>query len=575
MTAAVSPLSVPGFHRLAVRVLLAGIGLGVGIVVLVPHGAWSATALNILNVVASALAARYCLRRAPIEQARGRGWRLMGVAALAQAVYQAAPVVQLIATGFLPTFPGPADWLSLAVLPLVGAGMFQWHVGPLTRAERLRTGLDATLFAGSVFFLVWQVALAEVVASSGISRYGHAVLMGGFLLIAGDLGIVVYLVARRTARLAGPLGWLFAFLLTGTVANLLIMLLGLRGRYYTGHPSDVMVTLSLVMLALAPLSPRPVATAPAAERGESNAALLLPYLPVAGAVLAGSYRLMVPGPGQTALAWMAGVLLTILLVRQFLGLRDVMELTRTLERKVAERTAALEQSRAALEQAQRLEAVGRMAGGTAHDFNNLLHAIQSWADILAATVPADAPHREAVDEITATTQRAQALTRQLLTFASRQPVSPVGVDLNAFTREAAPLLARLAGERVRLDLRPDATRSMVRADPAQLEQLLTNLTVNARDAMPQGGTLTIATRDGAPDPVVRLTVADTGTGMDPQVAEHIFEPFFTTKAPGRGSGIGLATCYGIASRAGGRITVITERGSGTMFTVELPLMEGA
>ncbi|MGH2934684.1 MAG: PAS domain S-box protein [Gaiellaceae bacterium] len=236
-----------------------------------------------------------------------------------------------------------------------------------------------------------------------------------------------------------------------------------------------------------------------------------------------------------------------------------------------------------LRRAQRMEAVGQLAGGVAHDFNNLLTAIVSYCDLAAGSLPenADERVRSSIDGIRGAADRASDLTRQLLAFGRRQVLELEPVDVNAVIAEHASMLARLIGEdvEVRLALDPDA--STVTMDKGQLVQVLMNLAANARDAMPSGGTLTIETEnvelDRAPTttgavsgPHVLVAVSDTGTGIDAETTRRIFEPFFTTKDPGKGTGLGLSTVLGIVEQSGGRVSVYSEPGFGTTFKVYLP-----
>jgi len=237
-----------------------------------------------------------------------------------------------------------------------------------------------------------------------------------------------------------------------------------------------------------------------------------------------------------------------------------------------------------LRQTQKLAAVGQLAGGIAHDFNNLLTAILGSTELLlASTSPAD-PRREDVQEIGRAAHRAAALVRQLLTFSRKQVMQPRLVNLNAIVREMGGMLRRVVGERIRLRLDLDPALGCVTADPGQLEQVIANFGVNARDAMPDGGSLAISTAnasgpviagaagEGFPPgtPLVALIVSDTGTGMDEHVLAHLFEPFFTTKELGRGTGLGLATVYGIVRQSGGQIQVASRPNEGSTFTVYFP-----
>ncbi len=223
-------------------------------------------------------------------------------------------------------------------------------------------------------------------------------------------------------------------------------------------------------------------------------------------------------------------------------------------------------------QAQKMDAIGRLAGGIAHDFNNLLTVVLGNADLLDAHLPSGPEATELLDELRGAGERAAGLVRQLLTFSRRQPSRPEVVDLNEVIVGLAGMLRRLLGERVSVATNPSPTPVRVKVDRGKLEQVLVNLAVNARDAMPGGGTLAINTSlfTGADGRVVCLEVSDTGTGMSDEVRAKIFEPFFTTKGPDKGTGLGLATVFGIVKQAGGDIVVDSALGRGTTFRVELP-----
>ena len=237
-----------------------------------------------------------------------------------------------------------------------------------------------------------------------------------------------------------------------------------------------------------------------------------------------------------------------------------------------------------LRQSQKMDSLGRLAGGVAHDFNNLLTVIRGYADVLSGELSAEDPRLAEVREIRRAADRATSLTRQLLAMSRRQVLVPREVDLNLLVQEMERMLRRVIGEDIRIVTQPGRELGWVRADPGQLEQVLLNLAVNARDAMPAGGTLTIGTtrielphNDEACNPAgvpagdyVILQVADTGVGMTAEVVSKVFEPFFTTKPVGEGTGLGLSTVYGIVQQSNGFVTVESEPGNGTSFRVFLP-----
>jgi signal transduction histidine kinase len=288
----------------------------------------------------------------------------------------------------------------------------------------------------------------------------------------------------------------------------------------------------------------------------------------------------------------------------------LLEMNSSLEATVAERTRELEDAhRRALKdqavrerlqaqaerermenrlhQSQRLESLGQLAGGVAHDFNNLLAVILNCASFVAEATAGNDSVRADVEQIRTAAERAAQLTRQLLIFGRRDKVKLEALDLNVVVADVQSLLARSIGEYVTLVVQPAASLPAVRADRGQIEQVLINLAVNARDAMPDGGTLTIepgVTQLGEdyallhpevrPGHYVELSVSDTGVGMSPEVATRIFEPFFTTKPQGKGTGLGLATVHGVVTDAGGSISVHSEQGTGTTFRAFFPAAEG-
>jgi signal transduction histidine kinase/CheY-like chemotaxis protein len=261
----------------------------------------------------------------------------------------------------------------------------------------------------------------------------------------------------------------------------------------------------------------------------------------------------------------------------FIRMRASLESTQQEQKQLEER----------LRQAHKMEAVGRLAGGVAHDFNNLLTIIRGNSDLLKDREGADAFHQKCVEQIQKASGRAVSMTRQLLAFSRMQVLQPRVIDLNGVVAELGKMIPRLIGEHIEYSFSPDPNLASVKADPGQIEQVILNLAANARDAMPRGGKLSVLTtmvlvdeveaakrQPMTPGRYILLSVSDTGHGMDEATKAHIFEPFFTTKELGKGTGLGLATVYGVVKQSGGFIWVNSSIGAGTTFEIYLPQAAG-
>jgi signal transduction histidine kinase len=283
------------------------------------------------------------------------------------------------------------------------------------------------------------------------------------------------------------------------------------------------------------------------------------------------------GPFGIFPMWFTQIVLHVFLMLVSLSGQTLAAVIAEREEATARRFALEEE----LRHAQKMEAVGRLAGGIAHDFNNLLTAIIGYAEILMVSFEARDERRAEAEQIKRAAERAAELTRQLLSFSRPKTLQPQVVDLNLTVQRVEPMLRRVISEDIVLTISARAPNASVRVDPGQIEQVLMNLVVNARDAMPNGGRLTVETgqttleKDALPPQAkatdyVTVSVTDTGSGMSPEVRARIFEPYFTTKELGKGTGLGLSTVYGIVQQSGGFIHVYSEIGKGTTFRVCLP-----
>ncbi len=313
---------------------------------------------------------------------------------------------------------------------------------------------------------------------------------------------------------------------------------------------------------------------------DANALMEKAYLAISsGTIFELDYRIV---QGNGVIRWVASVGRT-----KYSASQEPLQVVGTVQDITARKQAAAEQEKleTQLRQAQKLESIGRLAGGVAHDFNNLLTVMAGYTHIAQSRLTADDPLQKTLAHIQRANERAAKLTHQLLAFSRKQMLAPAALDLNALTKNLQHMLARLIGEDITLSTRLQPTLWLITADASQIEQVIINLVVNARDAMPTGGHLTIETNnldiddeylsrhlhlDVPVGPAVSLTVSDTGHGMNDEIKAHIFEPFFTTKEAGKGTGLGLATVYGIIKQSGGDIVVHSKPGTGALFQLIFP-----
>ncbi|HEX9010386.1 MAG TPA: HAMP domain-containing sensor histidine kinase [Holophagaceae bacterium] len=534
--------------------------------------------IDLLNTAVFAHAAALLGARARKEPLAGAGWRLIGLGMAAQASAQAWAAFILIGSGRHPAFPSWLEGLSFLSLGLTITGLLAWPLASGPGSERLRKGMDGLGIALSTFFIGWFFALGPRFSSADPGSFpSRVVLVVFFLANATILGIGVYLGARQPGRYRGPLGWILGGFGLSLVQVTLQVPLSLRGRYHLGHPLDLLVLLAGLFILLAPLSPRPLEPGPAPEaetRDPSIPALLLPILPAAtalafafGALVLAPHRLDPPVIGL-------GILLASLgLLRALLALRDLQRLSTFLEARVKERTQSLEAAQDLLLRTERLNTVAVLGAGMAHDLKNLLGVVRLRADLLAEHLHAVEPglHPDIEGLVRASTQ-AESMLLDLLSVGRGQGGAPMPMDLGQRVGQLGTLLRAALPPAIRLTVDLPSRPTLIESQPGRVDQMVVNLVLNARDAMPEGGLLRLRvglTTEGD-RPMAELAISDTGMGIPEAMQTRIFEPFFTTKAPGRGTGLGLASVAQAVADLHGTLSLASEPGRGSTFTLRFP-----
>jgi len=531
--------------------------------------------LNLLNTAVFLLAALTALDRARREPAARKGWRFLAAAAMAQFCTQALALAFLLRHGAPPPFPSTGEVFAFLSLGLVIASLLAWPLASASGSERLRKGLDGLALGVAAFFIAWFFALGPLFRGSASRPLDRLVMAAFFLLNATILGTGAYLGARQPSRFRGPLGWIFAAFLLSLLQVTLQVPLSLAGRYYLGHPLDLLVLVAGLCILFAPLAPQPIQAGPSPEdeaRDPSLAALVLPLLPAATALpFALGVLFLAPERMDRQLLAM-GILLTFLgLFRGLLALRDLQRLSTALETRVQERTQSLEAAQELLLKTERLNGVAILGAGLAHDLKNLLGVVRLRSELLGARLPAslEEAHRD-LEGLQDAAARAESLTADLMAFGRDAEDAPIPVDLALRVRLLHPLLRATLPTSIDLVVDLPETPAAIFSQPGRLDQLVVNLVLNARDAMPAGGTLRLGVARRHRESLVELTVEDTGVGISPDLQSRIFEPFFTTKAPGRGTGLGLASVQQTVRQLGGTLFLASAPGQGTTFTLRFP-----
>lgn len=557
---------------------LAGYGLlGLGLLLLPPTP--RSTGLNLLNTAVFIHAGVLACLRGRGDGSERWGWRVIGVGILSQAVNQAWATLHLLRLGVPPPFPGWGDLFSLLSLALIEGGLLAWPLASTSRYERLRKGIDGLGAALAIFLLSWTLALDPLFHRGGASALERGMQVTFFLLNALILGTCAYLGARSPSRFRGPLGWISLGFVVSELQVTLQVPLTLSGAYHLGHPLDLLVLGSILLIFLAPLAPQALEPGgpPAAEiTDRSLLALWLPMLPALSALGLVTYGLMVrPDLLDGLVVGLAAALAGLGLLRGVLALRDLQRLSQVLESRVEARTRDLVDMQQAMLRTERMNAMAVLGAGMAHDLNNALATVRTCAELaLARLQDGHPPETRDLDHILVAADQSAALTRRLMAYGHAQEVTPTQLCLREELAHLETILRMLLGRHINLRLELGAVQVPVRGTRHQIEQILVNLVANARDAMPQGGDIFIrlSLAMAAGQPIARVEVEDTGEGMTPEVQAQIFNPFFTTKAPGRGTGLGLASVRQLMHDLGGTLAVASQPGVGTTFVLRFPLL---
>lgn len=507
----------------------------------------------------------------------GLGWKLFSLSLLGHALIQVARVSTFIGHPLPHAWQGASILLQvLGSLLLVGT-LLSWHLAPKTRFDRLRHGLDGLLFALAVFFILWGLVLGPAFLSDRFPMLDRFIWLTTFLVYDLLLGMAMFFGLTEPSRLRGPLGWLAAAFLLASLHNFKWLLDVLSGNPVFHFPLGPLVFAIPLAYLGAVLSPLPVAPEPR-EGGQSRIVHLLPYIPVLGATTLGVWLLVTgSGPGhRLILVWLALGLVVLLLVRQYLAIRDISTLSNHLESRVVERTEALEKVQAILLRTERMNSMATLGAGLAHDMNNLLNAIQSRAELVIMDLDeGKLPSRNDMVRMQEATQRAGTLSGRLMALGRQDSEPPRSMDLTTELEAIQPLLQVLLprNQTLQVDIAPEpmpflGTRGL-------LEQVLVNLVSNARDAMPAGGRIRILARGPKADEARMgplLQIEDTGSGIPEELQSQLFQPFFTTKSSGTGTGLGLASVKSLLDEAGGTITFSSGADRGTTFQIRLPYL---
>ena len=468
--------------------------------------------------------------------------------------------------------PGWRTLVQLVVPFLQLVAILSWRELKAPRLLRWREAMDAILFTLAVFLVFWLLGLGQLRASPSLPQGAKTLELIFFLDYALLMGVAFYRGLSAPGRFNGALGWLLAAFLVITLGNLAWIALTFQGAYYPGHPLELLAPFIHAFYLLAALArPTVEVERPGGTWRWSTGHLAAPYLPMLVALpLALRHLALHAGERAGVVTTLGLLMILIVMLRQVVALWDLRRSALGLERTIQERTGLLEELQAAVLRTQKLNLMATLGAGLAHDLKNLLSVVKLSSSQLEDEL-AEGRQLTVRDlgQIQTAADQAQVLVANLMAYGRLEAAAPERFDLNERLLAMAPLLERLATRSVQVTLALEPVFLPLEVDPTRVEQVLHNLVINARDAMPAGGRLRMLTRRQGDQAVLEL--ADSGTGMAPETLAQIFQPFFTTKKPGLGTGLGLASVKAMVEACGGEIAVASEPGKGTTFTVCLPL----
>jgi signal transduction histidine kinase len=513
-------------------------------------------------------------RRALRPDPESLGWKLIATFLLVVLVIQGFR----LPAAFGHPIPLAASNESVAIQVLgscfqIGA-LLVWQLAPEKRFDRIRHGLDGLLFALAVFFVLWGLVLGPAFQSDRLPIAERIIWLATFLIYDLLLGLTVYLGLPEPSRFRGPLGWFAGAFLLASLYNFHLLMGKLSGTPILPLPAGLTFAIPLAYLGAA-LSPHQVRSSARGGR-RSRTVHLLPYLPVLGATALGVW-LLITSPGaqhHTVLVWLGLSLVIVLLVRQYLALKDFSALSQHLETRVEERTQALEKAQTLLLRTERMNTLATLGAGLAHDMNNLLSAIQNWSGLVLLDLDNGRhPVRNDLVRVQEATQRAATLSSRLMALGRQDSEPPRAMDLAQELIAIQPLLQALLPRDQTLRLDGVTAPIPFLGSRGMMEQILVNLVSNARDAMPAGGAIILRARtpnSAEADAGPLLEVEDSGHGIPKELQAQVFQPFFTTKASGTGTGLGLVSVRSLLEKAGGSIAFASQAGHGTVFQIRLP-----